>query len=191
MTIPLKPHKDLKAEPVEIRLPASVHSKIEANVSQIKLDQELNSKILMNQTQRVWMPKWGLPLKAAVTSRYGRRRYIPGKGPYAHTGVDLRAAVGTPIRAVSDGVVVMAQFQVLSGNTIVIDHGFGIMSRYMHLSEYKVKLNDEVNYRQVIGLSGATGRVEAPHLHWEMRIRGRPVDPLSTVRLMERLVASE
>ena len=73
----------------------------------------------------------------------------------------------------------------------MIDHGYGVMSRYLHLSKFKVAVGDEVKTGDVVGYSGATGRVEAPHLHWEIWVRGQPVNPMSAVRLLAHLADLE
>jgi murein DD-endopeptidase MepM/ murein hydrolase activator NlpD len=113
------------------------------------------------------------------TSRFGNRRSYNG-GPYSffHTGLDIAGGEGTEIFAPAPGVVVFAGPLTVRGNATMIDHGWGVYSGYMHQSEIKVKVGDRVEEGQVIGLVGGTGRVEGPHLHWEVWVGGVQVDPL-------------
>lgn len=113
------------------------------------------------------------------TSRFGNRRSYNG-GPYSffHTGLDVAGGLGAEIYAPAPGVVVFAGPLTVRGNATVIDHGWGVYSAYMHQSEFKVQVGDRVKTGQLIGLVGGTGRVEGPHLHWEIWAGGVQVDPL-------------
>lgn len=113
------------------------------------------------------------------TSRFGNRRSYNGS-PYNlfHTGLDIAGGAGTEIFAPADGVVVFTGPLTVRGNATMIDHGWGVYTGYMHQSEIKVKVGDLVKAGQVIGLVGGTGRVEGPHLHWEVWAGGVQVDPL-------------
>ena len=95
-----------------------------------------------------------------------------------HLGVDLDAPVGTLIYAINDGVVKFTKDLITYGKTIIIDHGFGIYSLYLHLSEFKVVVGDKVSRGEVIGLSGSTGYSLGPHLHLSIKANGASVDPL-------------
>ena len=113
------------------------------------------------------------------SSRYGNRRSYNG-GPYNafHTGLDIVGSVGTEIFAPAAGEVVFAGPLTVRGNATMIDHGWGVYTAYMHQSEIMVQVGDRVSPGQLIGLIGATGRVEGPHLHWEVWVNGVQVDPL-------------
>lgn len=95
-----------------------------------------------------------------------------------HPGLDISAEKGSPIYATADGTVKQASFQGAYGNLIVVDHGFGLETYYGHLSAFKIKVGDTVKRGDVIGLVGATGRATAPHLHYEVRVNGRLLNPL-------------
>ena len=99
-------------------------------------------------------------------------------------GTDYAGAVGAPIRAANRGVVRLVDRFYLGGNVVYIDHGEGLVTAYLHLSQHRVAEGDTVAQGAVIGLVGATGRVTGPHLHWAVRLHGDRVDPL---KLLEAL----
>jgi murein DD-endopeptidase MepM/ murein hydrolase activator NlpD len=96
-----------------------------------------------------------------------------------HHGVDIAVAYGQDVKAAADGVVSFAGVQNGYGNTVVIDHDGGRQTRYAHLSQELVRAGDVVSEGQVLGKSGNSGRTTGPHLHFEMLVNGRPVDPVA------------
>jgi len=117
------------------------------------------------------------PLEGVVRSPFGARSDpFSGEGAF-HTGIDLAAASGTPVRVTADGVVVSAGWSSGYGKLITIDHGNGVETYYAHLSQSLVVPGQEVRIGQVIALSGGTGRSTSPHLHYEIRVGGTPVNP--------------
>nr|WP_157091578.1 M23 family metallopeptidase [Methylobacterium nodulans] len=130
----------------------------------------------------------GLPLTrpivgdAGLSSQYGYRVDPFTRGLALHTGVDLKAEYGAPARAAAAGTVVSADYAGGYGNMVEIDHGHGIATRYAHLSAFAVSPGQTVEAGQIIGRVGSTGRSTAPHLHYETRIDGEPVDPQRFLR---------
>ncbi|MBM3221388.1 MAG: M23 family metallopeptidase [Candidatus Rokubacteria bacterium] len=123
-----------------------------------------------------------LPLRSGINSGYGPR-LSPWTGrPEFHAGIDLAAGPGTPVQATQGGVVRFAGTAVGYGESVVIDHGAGIESRYGHLQKVAVSRGQRVERGQLIGLSGNTGRSTAPHLHYEVLVDGRPIDPRRVTR---------
>jgi murein DD-endopeptidase MepM/ murein hydrolase activator NlpD len=117
------------------------------------------------------------PVEGRLMSPFGGRTDpFSGEGAI-HTGVDLEAPMGTPVRAAGDGIVVHADWESGYGRLIIIDHGNGIQTYYGHLSTFDVVPGQEVRRGDVIARSGASGRVTSPHLHYEVRIGGTPVNP--------------
>jgi murein DD-endopeptidase MepM/ murein hydrolase activator NlpD len=115
-------------------------------------------------------------------SVFGTRRNYNGTGyKLYHTGLDFYGGVGTPILAPAPGKVVFTGPLTVRGNTTIIDHGWGVFTMYFHQSEFEVKAGDVVETGQEIGKVGGTGRVTGPHLHWEVRVGGVPVDPMEWV----------
>ncbi len=128
--------------------------------------------------ERQWSLPMQRPVPGSVSSQFGLKRVFNGQPRGEHRGLDLRGAQGTPIKACADGVVVLVDDLYFSGNTAYINHGEGVFSAYLHMSEANVKPGDVVKKGDVIGKVGATGRVTGPHLHLSMFAQGQPVDPL-------------
>ena len=121
-------------------------------------------------------------VQAAITSGFGPR-IDPFLGTVAmHTGVDFRALSGTPARATAGGTVTIAEYTGGYGNMVEIDHGNGITTRYGHLSRIDVTVGQVVSKGDIVGHTGSTGRSTGPHLHYEVRIDGAPIDPLIYIK---------
>jgi murein DD-endopeptidase MepM/ murein hydrolase activator NlpD len=130
--------------------------------------------------ERLWQGKFRIPLNGVTTGgNFGRRRVLNGQSRSPHAGVDFPAASGTPVFAAQAGKVVVAEGLYYSGNTVVIDHGFGIYTMYAHLSEIEVHEGDAVKLSDKIGKVGATGRVTGPHLHWGLTVDHARVNALN------------
>ena len=125
-----------------------------------------------------------LPMDSFITSDFGKARVYNDTLKGYHSGTDFRAKVGTPILSSNDGIVVLAKDRFYSGGTVIIDHGQGIYTCYYHMSEFSVKKNQVIKKGEVLGLSGQSGRVTGPHLHFSVRVGGVQVDPLQFVNLM-------
>ena len=122
------------------------------------------------------------PLRGRVTSTYGRKRILNGEEKGLHWGVDLAAGVGTKVKAPAAGVVIYAEKDVpLSGHTMILDHGHGLSSTFLHLDKFKVEVGAEVRAGQVIATSGNSGRSTGPHLDWRMNLGAKRVDPETIV----------
>ncbi len=127
---------------------------------------------------QLWKKGFEMPLADVfITDDYGYDRKTVGQ-TIPHKGTDFRAAVGTEVKALNTGVVKIARTYTVYGNTIIIDHGLGVQTLYMHLSELKVKEGDTVNVGDVIGLSGKTGYAEGAHLHVSVKVKGLSIDPM-------------
>ena len=131
-----------------------------------------------------WDGAFQVPIPGATGGRnFGHRRVFNGEPRAPHSGADLSAATGTEIQASNAGRVVLAKDFFFNGNAVFIDHGLGVYTMYLHLSEILVEVGDLVERGQVVGLAGATGRVTGPHLHWGARILNARVDPFSLLSL--------
>lgn len=149
-----------------------------------RLENELWSKSSSEvNPEKTWMGNFSLPVDPVFaecySSRFGNRRsYNNGEYLYFHTGLDFCGQVGDPIYAAAAGVVVFADSLTVRGKATMIDHGRGVYTAYMHQSEIYVSVGEQVYKGQLIGLVGNTGRVEGPHLHFEVLVGGVQVDPL-------------
>jgi murein DD-endopeptidase MepM/ murein hydrolase activator NlpD len=151
-------------------------------LERIAAERQTVEKIFANPTaERYWKQPFVVPVPGASTSSFGRRSIINGEPRGQHTGTDFQAATGTPVVAPNRGRIALAADHYFPGRTVIIDHGLGLYSYLAHLSEFSVAEGAMVERGQRIGLSGATGRVTGPHLHWTMRIGTARVDPLSLV----------
>ncbi|MCW8953935.1 MAG: M23 family metallopeptidase [Sulfurimonas sp.] len=142
-------------------------------------------KIYKTVNQKSYMSKpFIFPLDSTITSDFGKARVFNGTLKSYHSGTDFRAAVGTSLTACNDGIVVLAKDRFYAGGSVIIDHGQGIYSGYYHMSKLDVKEGNEVKQGDIIGLSGDTGRVTGPHLHFSFRVGGEQVDPLQLIELI-------
>ncbi len=157
---------------------------------QIAADSKIKENIFASSAaEPLWSGDFRAPVRAPATDSFGKRRTFNGKLASIHKGMDFRAATGTVVRAANSGIVVLARPLYFEGNCVVIDHGLGLYTVSMHFSRIDVKEGQHVRTGDPLGLSGATGRVTGPHLHWAVRWQGAYLDPakllhmdLSTVR---------
>jgi murein DD-endopeptidase MepM/ murein hydrolase activator NlpD len=151
---------------------------------QIQEGQEVKKDYLSRVTpEREWSGKFSDPAVAAISDVFGSQRIFNGKTSSPHLGLDFRVPSGTPVEAMNDGTVLLARPLYFEGNFVVLDHGQGLLTLYLHLSEFKVKEGDHVKRGQVIGLSGGTGRATGPHLHVAVRWQGTYLDPAKLMQL--------
>lgn len=173
--------------------PFSIPTKLGGNSSQnqtkivstLSVENQVIAKT-KNAKYKYWTNQFLNPLKEMkVTDDYG---YIRQTGVYniTHKGVDLRATNGTKVYAMNRGTVRLVKKFVVYGNTVIIDHGFGIESIYMHLSKSLVKEGQIVASGQNIALSGSTGYSEFPHLHLSLKINKTSVDPIEFLKLFKQ-----
>jgi len=122
------------------------------------------------------------PVRGQITAAFGQRMDpLSGEGAF-HSGLDVSAPYGTTVVAAADGLVFQAERDSGYGNAILIDHGYGIMTKYGHLSRIDVVVGQEVKRGQVIGSVGMTGRTTGPHLHYEVHVHDTPVNPAKYLR---------
>jgi murein DD-endopeptidase MepM/ murein hydrolase activator NlpD len=124
------------------------------------------------------------PVKGPITGVFGSQRILNGEPRSPHHGLDFAAPMNTQVRCPADGIVrLAARNMYLMGKTLIIDHGLGVQSIFMHLNRISVKVGDAVKQGDVIGRVGKTGRATGPHLHWGITVGPIPVDP---ARLLDR-----
>ena len=149
---------------------------IQAQLDRVRSGAE-RRQALAAATPSIW------PVAGGLTSQYGSRTDPFTGSQEFHAGLDISANSGEPVRATADGTVTIASWRDGFGNLVVIDHGFGISTRYGHLSRFAVMERQNVRKGDVVGFVGSTGRSTSPHVHYELLLNGRPANPL---RLLAR-----
>jgi len=136
----------------------------------------------------LWDNDFQLPMASKITSPFGNNRVFNGQLKSYHNGVDFRAPTGSPVFAANSGVVKLAANLFYSGNVVIIDHGTRIFTIYAHLSKIDVTSGQQIKKGQRLGLTGATGRVSGPHLHWGVKVNGVAVNPMQFIKVMASLL---
>jgi murein DD-endopeptidase MepM/ murein hydrolase activator NlpD len=131
----------------------------------------------------LWSGAFERPTQTETSGVFGSARVYNGVKKSQHQGLDFRASTGTPVHATNAGTVILSRPLYFEGNCVMLDHGQGLMTIYMHLSEFKVKEGEKVTAGQLIALSGGTGRSTGPHLHFAVRWRGEYLDPRTLLEL--------
>jgi murein DD-endopeptidase MepM/ murein hydrolase activator NlpD len=153
----------------------------ELTLSTTRLEKEFRSLKLnleRKQLEEASVPS-GLPIDGLLTDRFGNRRNPFGDGYEYHSGIDIAAGFGSPVRATADGFVIYAAAHSGYGNVVIIDHGNSITTRYGHLSSINAKFGEWVSRGDVVGRAGSTGRSTGPHVHYEIRRDNIPLNPLN------------
>jgi len=151
---------------------------------EIAAESEIKAKIFASSAgEPLWKGSFRAPVKASPTDSFGTRRMFNGKLASIHKGMDFRAPSGTVVRASNSGTVVLARHLFFEGNCVIIDHGLGLYTLSMHFSRIDVREGQHVTTGDRLGLSGATGRVTGPHLHWAVRWQNAYLDPAKLLRL--------
>lgn len=154
-----------------------------SDIERVQQEQERLSLIWKEVSERQWEKGFVIPLKNDISTFFGTKRLINKKKLSIHKGVDIKGSVGEPVKASNKGKVIMTDELFFGGNTVIIDHGLGIYSIYMHLERFNVKLADVVSKEDVIGFVGETGRTLGAHLHFGMVVSGISINPISLINL--------
>lgn len=168
---------------LRISLPEEKVSLCPEDRERVERENERLQGIFETVTERLWEESFMTPLNNNVSAEFGIKRIMNGKTVSIHRGVDIRGKAGEKIRASNHGKIVLAEDLFFGGNTIIIDHGQGLYTIYMHLLEFEGGLNDGVARGDVIGYVGSTGRSTGPHLHFGVKVNTVSVNPFSLIRL--------
>lgn len=153
------------------------------------LDRIREESVLLNTIYDIFSLQWLgegsfiVPCPGKVAPNFGERRIFNDQPRSPHGGVDISSPYGTPVVASNSGRIVLASHLYYAGKTVIIDHGLGVFTLYVHLSKFRVKRGNFVKKGDVVGEVGATGRVTGPHLHWGVKIQGSRIDPFSLLYL--------
>jgi len=182
---------------ITVRVGRAVYPKITVRVAkkytqpnpeelrEINADKGVKQKVFATATaERLWTGTFAAPVSSPVSDVFGTARVFNNEVQGRHLGLDFAAPAGTPVHAINRGTVILARPLYFEGGFVVIDHGQGLMSLYLHLSDFKVKEGDQVDTGQVIALSGGSGRATGPHLHLAIRWQGVYVNPAILLKLV-------
>jgi len=151
---------------------------------QIEQDKAIKAEAFKTASpDREWKGSFAPPVDAAISDVFGVERVFNGSVQSTHQGLDFRVPAGTSVAAVNRGRVILARALFFEGNCVVIDHGQGLLTLYLHLSKFLVNEGEDVSKGQAIGLSGSTGRATGPHLHLAVRWQGTYLDPHALLKL--------
>jgi murein DD-endopeptidase MepM/ murein hydrolase activator NlpD len=170
------PMVELTLQPEKVTLSAEDEMRAEREAEMLRA-------IWSTDTKRLWKDDFAMPLENAFSTAFGVKRIMNKVKTSVHTGLDIRGKTGEPVKASNRGRVIVAEELFYGGNTLVLDHGQGIYSYYMHLSEFGAEVGDVVNKGDIIGDVGATGRATGPHLHFGVKINETNANPLSVTML--------
>lgn len=148
-----------------------------ANLARIQREQAEILAAFRTRSERTPQLPLVLPVQGPLSSNFGLRRFINGQPRSPHSGIDVAAGTGTPVRAPADGRVLRVGDYFFTGHTVFLDHGGGLVTLYCHLSRVDVGQGDELTAGTVLGAVGATGRATGPHLHWAVSLNDARVDP--------------
>ncbi len=157
----------------------------DTDLRDIEIEQKLLRAALATKNNTpYWKKGFIQPVEGRISGKFGGQRIMNGIKRNPHAGTDIAAKEGTPVKASSDGVVVLAMPDLFySGNVVVIDHGYGLHTIYAHLKEIRAARGDKVHQGDIIGLVGQTGRATGPHLHWGAALYGIKFRPASLLNI--------
>jgi murein DD-endopeptidase MepM/ murein hydrolase activator NlpD len=169
---------------IEVNVPKQFTEPSPGQVQEIKEDQALKKDVFSRMDpNREWAGRFLPPVSASISDVFGTARVFNGETQSMHQGLDYAVPSGTPVNALNRGNVLLARSLFFEGNCVVLDHGQGLLSLYMHLSKLEVKEGDQVAKGQEIALSGGSGRATGPHLHVAVRWQGVYVNPATLLSL--------
>jgi murein DD-endopeptidase MepM/ murein hydrolase activator NlpD len=169
---------------VMLKVPARYTAPSLEDQREIEQDKAVKAEIFKAApSNREWSGSFVAPVDAAISDVFGVERVFNGTVQSTHQGLDFRVPTGTAVAAVNNGRVILARPLFFEGNCVVIDHGQGLLTLYLHLSKFSVHESDEVKKGDEIGLSGGTGRATGPHLHLAVRWQGVYLNPQALLRL--------
>jgi len=153
-------------------------------LKRINREQEKVKTVLAGLTpERLWTAGFLVPVEGTVTGAFGSKRILNGQPRSQHSGEDIAAPLGAPVKAANDGIVRLMDDQFFSGISVILDHGLGLFTMYFHLDSATVKEGARVKRGDVIGTVGQSGRATGPHLHWGAWLNGSRVNPFSLAKL--------
>lgn len=175
--------KEYTFRTIHLTLPEGKVTLSPDNLARAQKEAELLGGIWPLSTSVAWEGGFINPTGTEISTEFGLNRIMNEKRNSVHKGTDFRGKAGTPVRSINSGRVVLSAELFFGGNTLVVDHGMGLYSIYMHLSKFNASKGDTVSKGDVLGFVGSTGRATGPHLHMSVKLNGVSVNPESLFRL--------
>jgi len=174
---------DFNFETIKLTLPKGKVTLSPENQKRANSEATLLNGIWAVNTSMAWDSKFAHPTDTEISTMFGVKRIMNEVKTSVHRGMDFRGKAGTPVKAINEGKVVLTENLFYGGNTLIVDHGLGLYSIYMHLSKFEAKKGAPVAKGDVIGLIGSSGRATGPHLHMSVKLNGISVNPESLLEL--------
>ncbi len=170
-------------ETIHLNLPDDKVSPGPEDIERIKKEADLLNSLWPVNSEKLWEGNFVLPLQNPLSTAFGIKRIINKETVSIHRGLDIKGKTGEEIRASNTGRVVLTEELFFGGKTVVLDHGQGIFTIYMHMSAFNVAAGDIVAKNEIIGLVGSSGRSSGPHLHFGVKVMGINTNPISIIEL--------
>lgn len=167
----------------KLTLPRNKVSPSREDSQRVKRENRKLKGLFSKVSERIWHGEFILPLPNEISTGFGTKRIMNRKWKVIHKGLDIRGQEGEEVKAANNGRVALAEELFYGGNTVVLDHGQGIYTVYMHLSRFNLGIDDLVSKGDVIGLVGMTGRATGPHLHFGVKVMNLNANPVSFMEL--------
>ncbi len=168
---------------IQLALPPGKVTLSQEDSGRAEREDKLLKSFWTQESEKVWQGSFTMPLGNEISTEYGAKRIINKTKESIHGGIDIRGREGEEVLASNSGKVVLAEELFFGGNTLLLDHGMGVYSVYMHLSGFNRKLGESVSKGDVIGFVGSTGRSTGPHLHFGIKAQELSVNPVSFAKL--------
>ena len=170
-------------EVMHITLPPDKVTLSPDDMVRVEREENLLKDLWLVQTEKKWDGSFLLPLQNEISTQFGIKRVINEKKVSFHRGIDIPGKQGEGVMASNNGTVVLAEELYFGGNTLVISHGKGIFTVYMHLDSFNANKGKEISKGDIIGFVGSTGRSTGPHLHFGVKVRDASVNPVTFMKL--------
>jgi murein DD-endopeptidase MepM/ murein hydrolase activator NlpD len=168
---------------IRITLPADKVTLSPDDIQRVEREDNLLKALWIKQADKMWDGSFQLPLQNDVSTQFGVKRIINDRKESFHKGIDIRGRAGEEVRASNSGTVVLAAELYFGGNTLVISHGMGVFTVYMHLDSFGTNTGKDVSKGDIIGFVGSTGRSTGPHLHFGVKVQDVSVNPVAFTKL--------
>jgi murein DD-endopeptidase MepM/ murein hydrolase activator NlpD len=174
--------KDFGESRISIKNTSMVDLSPEDSLRALEESKIINNALKIYSTENKSNLNFIKPVEGIISSRYGKKRYINESPRSPHLALDIAAPKGTDVIAPENGKVILIGEFFYSGNYLILDHGYGLLSSYSHLSKIDVTVNQFIEQGKKLGEIGATGRVTGPHLHWSVYLNNTRINPESIIK---------